>query len=373
MDNENVLYIPIVEYVRILIQGNQTFTVKIIGMEDYSEFNLTIRLFNKYGETIESWNGIGILMKGESCKYLLSLAAETFTLIPDDAPPNTSLEIGEPKFVVDGAIYLTAATPIQLIATDNPGGSGVAKTAYRIYNDTYNSGWLTYTGPFNLTQLSDGAYNIDFNSTDNSGNVEQTKTALVILDNTPPLTTIVVGEPKYTADGIYVTPETLFILEAEDSAGSGVHSTTYRIYSNAYDSVWITYIGPFGLISLADGVYTVEFSSTDNLGNVEATRSIQIILFSWNYIFIDSYGRNTALKINIAHKFFRFITPDKDYGIRKATYMRQCGRTIIIKHCDDELRLITIALDTKLDFCIATAWDKQAKKHYLLLDKVGKE
>jgi len=95
--------------------------------------------------------------------------------------------------------------------------------------------------------------------------------------------------------------------------------------------------------------------------------------YVWQYIFQDSYGRGTILKINTAHKFFKFVTPDKDYGIRNATYMRVYGRAIIIRHYDSELRLITIAVDTKLDFCIAIAWDTQTSKQYFLIDKVGVE
>jgi hypothetical protein len=96
-------------------------------------------------------------------------------------------------------------------------------------------------------------------------------------------------------------------------------------------------------------------------------------LFSWNYIFTDSYGRGTTLKINLAHKFFQFITPDKDYGIRNATYMRVYKRAIIICHQDNELKLATISMDTQLDFCIAYAKDTQTGKEYWLIDKVGTE
>jgi hypothetical protein len=96
-------------------------------------------------------------------------------------------------------------------------------------------------------------------------------------------------------------------------------------------------------------------------------------LYVWQYIFKDSYGRGTTLKINTACKFFKFIAPGKDYGIRKATYMRLCGRAIIINHCDSQLRLITAAIDTKVDFCYAVAWDVQARKFYYLLDKPGIE
>ncbi len=121
-------------------------------------------------------------------------------------------------------------------------------------------------------------------------------------------------------------------------------------------------------MDLADAVYTIEYYSTDNLGNVDATKSIQITLFSWNYIFTDSYGKGTTLKINLAHKFIQFVTPDKDYGIRKVTYMQVYKRAIIIYHNDAELKLATISIDTQLDFCIAYAKDTQTGKEYWLIE-----
>ncbi|MEM3628629.1 MAG: hypothetical protein QXE06_04585 [Candidatus Bathyarchaeia archaeon] len=53
--------------------------------------------------------------------------------------------------------------------------------------------------------LADGEYSIDFYSVDNIGNTEPTNTVTVILDNTPPATTLTIGEPKYTSDKVYVT------------------------------------------------------------------------------------------------------------------------------------------------------------------------
>jgi len=53
--------------------------------------------------------------------------------------------------------------------------------------------------------------------------------------------------------------------------------------------------------------------------------------------------------------------------------MQQCGRTIVIQYRDNELRLITIAVDTKLAFCYAIAWDLQTGKRYVLIDKIGIE
>ena len=299
------------------------------------------------------------------------LTQREYVIATDDIPPQTWLNIREPKFVVNNVTYLTSATPIALIAEDNPSGSVVALTAYRIYNASYDSGWITYTQPFYLTGLSDGTYQIDYNSTDYARNVEPIKTATIILDNTPPKTTLTIGEPKYLSDIIYVTPDTPFILEAND-VGSGVYSTVYRIYNSTYDSEWIPYRAPFNLTALTGGVYTIEFYSTDNLDNIEATSPIQVTLFFWDYIFKDSYGRETVLKINFAHQFFQFIMPNKNDEIRQATHIQKCGKTIIILHYDDEIRVVAVAIP-KLDFCAAITWDKQTHTRYILLDRTGYE
>jgi len=193
-------------------------------------------------------------------------------------------------------------------------------------------------------------------------------------DAIPPVTLLTIGEPHYITEITYVTPDTPFNLIATDNpGGTGVALTAYKIRNVTYDSGWLPYTVPFHLTGLTDGVYIIDYNSTDNANNVEPTNTINVTLFSWNYVFEDTYGRGTVLKINIAHNFFQFITPDKDYGIRNASYMRQCGRALIIRYYDNELRLITIAVDTKLDFCVAIAWDQQTHKQYFLIDKPGIE
>jgi len=110
--------------------------------------------------------------------YIVSSTAFTLNI-----PPTTLLDIGEPKFMVNDTAYLTSVTPIELIANDNLYGSGLSSTAYKIYNATYNTGWIIYMQPFYLTRLSDGIYHIDYNSTDIAGNIETTNTIAVTLTN----------------------------------------------------------------------------------------------------------------------------------------------------------------------------------------------
>ena len=370
------------QYIVIVNPKPGTYKLELVGI---SEGPYTLTIQGNYGEEVtDTFEYTGYIKPAELHGSDVTVTAivgpvDIYTAPPefeeiiDNIPPTTTLEIGEPKYVdpMDN-VYVTSATPFTLTAEDNPGGMGVASIFYRIYNNTYDTGWLEYSAPFYLTGLSDGEYSIDYYSTDTIGNTELTNTAKVILDNTPATTTLTIGEPKYISDTTYVTPDTPFTLEATDT-GSGVYSIAYRIYNATYDSGWQTYTVPFYLTSLTDGAYTIEYNSTDNVKNVETTHAINVTLFHWNYIYQDTYGRGTTLKINLAHKFFQFIRPGKDYGIRVATYMKQCGRAIIISHCDKQLRLNTVSVDTKLDFCVAIAWDLQTRKCYFLIDKVGIE
>jgi len=102
---------------------------------------------------------------------------------------------------------------------------------------------------------------------------------------------------------------------------------------------------------------------------ISKTGEMEVI--SWEHVFEDE-RRGTMLKISTNDKLFQFLTPDKDYGIREATYMRvRCG-TIFIYHKDTELRLISLA-NVRIDFCVAIAWDRQTRTRYFLIDKVGIE
>jgi hypothetical protein len=195
-------------------------------------------------------------------------------------------------------------------------------------------------------------------------------------DGIPPTTVIQIGSPEYTTvDMTYVTSETLFTLVATDNpGGSGVLGTWYMILNTTYTSGVIQYSAPFSLAGLADGVYAIHFMSMDNVGNEEdPLGSIIVTLFSWNYVYEDIYGRGTTLKINTAHEFFQFITPDKDYGIREAYIMYVYetpypGTRIRMLHVDSELYLNAKCVGAPYDFCGAFAIDKQTQEQYWLID-----
>jgi Bacterial Ig-like domain len=72
---------------------------------------------------------------------------------------------------------------VSLVADDNieGGGSGIASTEYKLDGA---ADWSVYSGPFQVA--ADGPHTLDFRSTDNAGNVEDTHSIAFTVDSTPP-------------------------------------------------------------------------------------------------------------------------------------------------------------------------------------------
>jgi hypothetical protein len=182
----------------------------------------------------------------------------------DNTAPITTLRTSDPKYIGD-ALYVTVTTEFILAATDNL--SGVASTEYRIDGGT----WTLYA-PFNLINLVDGEHTIGFRSVDNGSNVETEQLLTVVIDNTAPVTTINIGDPKYRGEVLYVTSATEFTLTVTDNH-SGVSKTEYQIDGGS----GVAY-APFTLSGLPDGEHLIEFSSVDKILNVEEVQAIAVVV-----------------------------------------------------------------------------------------------
>jgi hypothetical protein len=167
----------------------------------------------------------------------------------DDTPPVTAISIGEPKYLTGGT-YVNSSTPLALSAVD--GGVGSNSTFYRLWDGTWTL-WREYSSSLSLAGR-DGAWYVEFLSFDYLGNMEVVQNETLILDDTPPVTTI--------------SPAAPFTLAAADS-GCGVNVTMYRIDGGN----WTVYTGGF---ILAEGEHTIYYYSIDNLGNVEQEKSLVV-------------------------------------------------------------------------------------------------
>jgi PKD repeat protein len=160
--------------------------------------------------------------------------------------------------------WYTTAPLVGLAATDEQGGSGVAKTEYRIDGAAT---WTSYVVPF---EAPAGSHTIEYRSTDGAGNVETAKSVTVKVDGTAPTTTRTVDPAAPQGqDGWYTSAPKVTLATADNAGGSGAAVREYRIDNGD----WTAYTAPFDAPA---GTHTIEHRSRDAAGNAEAASSFQV-------------------------------------------------------------------------------------------------
>lgn len=140
-----------------------------------------------------------------------------------------------------------------LTASDNEGGSGVAKIEYSF--DNVN--WNIYTIPFTIS--SEGTTRIYYKSTDNAGSPESAKSQEIKIDKTPPIISATIAGTLGN-NGWYLSDVTITVT-ATDSY-SGIKEIHYII--DGVENVVSSDTAMFTLT--VDGVHTIEYWAVDNAG-----------------------------------------------------------------------------------------------------------
>ncbi|MDR3685864.1 MAG: hypothetical protein P4L93_02745, partial [Coriobacteriia bacterium] len=174
-----------------------------------------------------------------------------FTVVPDVTAPVTTSD-AKPTYWDDATIHLSALDD----ATD----FGVRTTYYYFDSGPVNSG-ATAVLPFD----ANGTHTIHFWSVDYAGNTESLKTATfgfgAAKDFTAPTTT---SSFNPAAGANYNANQSITLSPSDNSGGSGVKATYYRVDSNAFTT------GTSFTVS-GDGLHTFSYYSVDKAGNVEST------------------------------------------------------------------------------------------------------
>lgn len=205
---------------------------------------------------------LGLMAIGPNQEEPVTVEFDYFHLDTDEEPPADTTAPTTTATTTDVA----TGVQVSLTATDDEGGSGVASTEYRVDAGA----WTAYTAPFVLDEP--GTHTVEFRSTDVAGNVEATKSTQVVVeapDEEAPTTTITWSPAAPDGEAGWYVTEPGFTLAAQDTGGSGVASTHYRIDGGA----WTAYAGP---VEVADGAHTVEYRSTDVAGNQELAGSSEV-------------------------------------------------------------------------------------------------
>jgi hypothetical protein len=203
-----------------------------------------------------------------------------FEIVVDNTPPTTDIVISDPNYVSEDT-WVTSSTQITLNTVD--GGLlpvGIDYTQYRIWNGAWTE-WSIYENDFTLG-TNDGIRYVEFYGMDLLGNIEPTNNQTYIVDNTPPITTILIEGSSYRQnpeDILNVTSTTTFVFSVYNG---GVHPvrldfTEYRVWNDGTWSEWLKYSIGFKLDS-GNGTRYIEWYSIDKLGNKELTHNLTVFV-----------------------------------------------------------------------------------------------
>jgi hypothetical protein len=209
--------------------------------------------------------------------YVMGLTLETaegaFTVAdlsasepePEDTTAPTTTAEAEPQ--ADGSAKVT------LSAADEEGGSGVARTEYRLDGGD----WTAYAEPFTVT--APGDHTVEYRSVDEAGNQEEVKSLSFTVeepepDTTPPATTATLDPPAPDGPGgkTYRGPVTVTLTASDGDGGSGVARTEYALD----DGAWTEYGAPVRVSR--HGEHVMRFRSVDEQGNLEAARQVRFVI-----------------------------------------------------------------------------------------------
>jgi hypothetical protein len=180
----------------------------------------------------------------------------------DLTPPVVSLRLGTPNSGQD-PVFVTAATPIYIDATDN--FAGVNGTFY-IIDDRGVKPYATM-----IKESAPGHHNLSYWSTDKAGNKGDIASLWFFVDAESPQTSLICeGPDRVSGDRIFVTASTSISLNAVDG-GSGVNWMEYNLDKRGF----VRYTAP---LKYASGTHSLLYRSVDKVGNVEAEKSVTVIV-----------------------------------------------------------------------------------------------
>lgn len=240
---------------------------------------ILISSFLSYGATLTyTYDNLNRVIKvdygsGITEEYTYDAAGNRLSLlvkVPDSAPPTGSITINS------GAMYTNATSVTSTLSCDDGTGSGCAEMQFS--ND--NISWLTpevYASTKTLTLTpGDGMKTVYVKFRDNAGNWSDAYSDTIMLDTTPPASTV-----TSPGNGAAIMASSFTIAGNASDTGSNV--TKVEISTDG-GSTWNLATGvtswSYAWAIPSDGTYTIQSRATDDAGNIETPIAGIIIITS---------------------------------------------------------------------------------------------
>ncbi|HEX3805677.1 MAG TPA: Ig-like domain-containing protein [Gaiellaceae bacterium] len=200
---------------------------------------------------------------------LRAVATDNVGNVGYSTPVSTKVDNTPPTATLDTiARYVRSSLTLSSETADS--GSGLATTSYQLSPHAAAT-WSTIASPFDTSTVSDGDYDVRVVAIDNAGNVTNSASQLVTIDNTPP--TAALNTPAASA----IVRGAIDLASTVSDATSGVASITYRVApagtpeASPCDTWGSAAPSHLDTTALADGLYDFRVVAIDNAGNGECS------------------------------------------------------------------------------------------------------
>jgi hypothetical protein len=275
----------------VYVSGETTFSLSATASATATQVGATQLRYRSYrtgapAPSYQPYTG-PFTLAGADGAYTIDFAAvdalgneespQTTQVLLVTTPPTTAAHVAGPTTRgTDGATYVASTTTV-VLTTDTQRTPGLPQATEYRFNQPGSAApaFQPYTGPFAITGL-DGAYVVEFRSTDALGNQEAIQQLSLHLLTTPPTTTATLAGLAYTSGGVtYAAEDARVTLGVTQPAPLSPPQTLYLIAPAGSTATgdFASYRTPLALPA-PDGAYTVEYYSVDALGNQEAPRSL---------------------------------------------------------------------------------------------------
>lgn len=231
-----------------------------------------------------------------------------FDLYTDGKPPKTSTTFN-PKlgFQKGESIFLSGMCVMELNSIDENSGT------YGIFYSINQAPYLKYSTPLHFD--SEGEYNLQFYSVDNVGNQEDSGERKVVIDITPPQTTLLVDGSKHNDVLSY---RSKIALSATDAIG--VKETFYRINQGPQ----VLYSKPIALSTLPEGEHSLTWYSSDLVGNIEPENTYNFFIDKTPPLVFEEIAGNTYMmaskEFSSGRSQLKIVAVDNKAGVKGIYY-----------------------------------------------------
>lgn len=199
---------------------------------------------------------------------------QTKTVLIETKKPSTSWN-------GDNNAWKNSTQEISLTCSDS--NSGCATTHYRIDTDSTNTilfgSSATYSAPLSFS--ADGNWALDFNSSDNAGNTENTNQVFVLIDKNRP--TVLITAPT---EGETITSSTVAIQYQGNDSPSGI--AKYWVSNDGISWIDNNQINAYSFTNQSNGIHSYWVRTTDSADNNSADANVTVT------ISVSSENNNTG-------------------------------------------------------------------------------